>query len=66
MTEERDDMLLVQLPEGGSPQMLWEVAAEQRGQIRHLRPQRSTLERAIVDHLRSGGHWHLGHGWFEL
>ena len=29
-------------------------------------PQRSTLERAIVGHLRSGGHWHLGHGWFEL
>ena len=29
-------------------------------------PRRSTLERAIVDHLRSGGHWHLGHGWFEL
>ncbi len=29
-------------------------------------PRRSTLERAVVDHLRSGGHWHLGHGWFEL
>jgi hypothetical protein len=29
-------------------------------------PQRSTLERAVVEHLRSGGHWHLGHGWFEM
>ena len=29
-------------------------------------PQRSTLERAVVAHLRSGGHWHLGRGWFEL
>jgi len=48
MTEERDDVLLVRLPEGGSPQMLWEVAAEQRGQIRHLRPQRSTLEEVFL------------------
>lgn len=29
-------------------------------------PRRSTLERAIGDHLRSGGHWHIGHGWFEM
>lgn len=29
-------------------------------------PRRTTLERAIVDHVRSGGHWHVGHGWFAL
>ncbi|MFI2005664.1 acyltransferase domain-containing protein [Streptomyces jumonjinensis] len=29
-------------------------------------PRRTTLERAIVDHLRAGGHWYGGHGWFRL
>ncbi len=29
-------------------------------------PRRNSLERAIVDHLRAGEHWHVGHGWFEL
>lgn len=29
-------------------------------------PRSTTLQRAVVDHLRSGGHWHAGHGWFEL
>jgi ABC-2 type transport system ATP-binding protein len=46
--EIRDDSLLVQIPEGRSPQLLWEVAAEQRLQIRHLRPQRSTLEEVFL------------------
>lgn len=27
---------------------------------------RTTLEHAIVDHLRAGGHWHTGNGWFPL
>ncbi|WP_405808983.1 acyltransferase domain-containing protein [Streptomyces sp. NBC_00210] len=27
---------------------------------------RTRLERAIGDHLRAGGHWYCGHGWFEL
>ena len=44
----RDDLLLVQIPEGKSPQMLWEVAAEQQQQIRYLRPQRSTLEEVFL------------------
>lgn len=43
-----DDLLLVQIPDGQSPQMLWEVAREQRQQIRHLRPQRSTLEEVFL------------------
>jgi ABC-2 type transport system ATP-binding protein len=46
--EPRDDSLLVQIPEGRSPQLLWEVAAEQGLQIRHLRPQRSTLEEVFL------------------
>ena len=46
--EVRDDVVLLQIPEGRSPQMLWEVAAEQRQQIRYLRPQRSTLEEVFL------------------
>lgn len=29
-------------------------------------PRRTVLERAVVDHLRKGGHWYVGHGWFPL
>ncbi|MFI1399818.1 acyltransferase domain-containing protein [Streptomyces sp. NPDC020681] len=29
-------------------------------------PRRTSLERAIGDHLRAGRHWYGGHGWFEL
>jgi ABC-2 type transport system ATP-binding protein len=46
--ELRDDLLYVQIPEGRSPQMLWELAAEERQQIRYLRPQRSTLEEVFL------------------
>lgn len=28
-------------------------------------PQRTTLERAVVGHLREGGHWHNQTGWFR-
>ena len=45
----RDDLLCVQIPEGGSPQMLWEVAAKENEQIRYLRPQRSTLEEVFLN-----------------
>jgi hypothetical protein len=31
----------------------------------HALPRRTTLERAVGDHLRAGRHWHMGHGWFE-
>jgi ABC-2 type transport system ATP-binding protein len=47
-TEVRDDSLLVQIPDGRSQRLLWEVAAEQGLQIRHLRPQRSTLEEVFL------------------
>jgi len=43
-----EDRLVVQLPEGASQQMLWQMAAEQRQQIRYLRPQRSTLEEVFL------------------
>jgi hypothetical protein len=29
-------------------------------------PRRTALERAVGDHLRGGGHWYIGHGWFPL
>ncbi|EPH43237.1 hypothetical protein STRAU_3696 [Streptomyces aurantiacus JA 4570] len=29
-------------------------------------PRRTRVERAVGDHLRGGGHWYVGHGWFPL
>jgi hypothetical protein len=29
-------------------------------------PRRTSLERAVVDHLRSGGHWYGARGWLPL
>ena len=29
-------------------------------------PRRTVVERAVGDHLKAGGHWHIGHGWFPL
>jgi ABC-2 type transport system ATP-binding protein len=46
--EMRDDSLLVQIPDGRTQQLLWEVAAQERVQIRNLRPQRSTLEEVFL------------------
>jgi ABC-2 type transport system ATP-binding protein len=46
--ELKDDVLRVRLPDGHSPQILWQAAAEEREQIRHLRPQRSTLEEVFL------------------
>lgn len=48
-TEQADDVLRVQLPEGTSAQLLWEVAASEQQQIRYLRPQRSTLEEVFLN-----------------
>jgi ABC-2 type transport system ATP-binding protein len=42
-------VLLVQVPEGRSPQVLWQAASEERKQIRYLRPQRSTLEEVFLN-----------------
>ncbi len=46
--QRHDSMLIVQLPEGKSPRMLWQLAAEKNLQIRHLKPQRSTLEEVFL------------------
>jgi ABC-2 type transport system ATP-binding protein len=43
-----EDRLVVHLPAGESPQLLWRTAAEQGQQIRHLRPQRSSLEEVFL------------------
>jgi ABC-2 type transport system ATP-binding protein len=48
-TEFVDDLLRVRIPAGGSPQLLWEVAADRNEQIRYLRPQRSTLEEVFLN-----------------
>jgi ABC-2 type transport system ATP-binding protein len=47
-TEVTDDLLRVRLPDGQSPQILWQAAADEHEQIRHLRPQRSTLEEVFL------------------
>jgi ABC-2 type transport system ATP-binding protein len=44
----QDHGLLVRLPSGQSEQMLWSLAIAAGEQIRHLRPQRSTLEEVFL------------------
>jgi ABC-2 type transport system ATP-binding protein len=46
--QRHDDLLRVRIPPDRSPQLLWELAAETHEQIRHLRPQRSTLEEVFL------------------
>jgi ABC-2 type transport system ATP-binding protein len=48
-TKLHDDLLVVDLPEGSSPQLLWETAARGQHQIRFLRPRRSTLEEVFLE-----------------
>ncbi|HKB38454.1 MAG TPA: ABC transporter ATP-binding protein [Gemmataceae bacterium] len=43
-----DDLLLVELPEGKTQAVLWELARQTGQQIRHLRPRRSTLEEIFL------------------
>jgi ABC-2 type transport system ATP-binding protein len=43
-----DDLLLVQVPAGQSQALVWKAAADQREQIRFLRPRRSTLEEIFL------------------
>jgi ABC-2 type transport system ATP-binding protein len=47
--QQRDDVLVVQIPTGQSPRMLWEAAAGESEQIRYLRPRRSTLEEVFLE-----------------
>ena len=46
---EREDVLVVRIPDGQSPRLLWEAAAGEGEQIRYLRPQRSTLEEVFLE-----------------
>jgi ABC-2 type transport system ATP-binding protein len=48
-----EDLLLVQIPDGATQQIIWKTAAEQKEQIRHLRPQRSTLEEVFLNALEN-------------
>jgi ABC-2 type transport system ATP-binding protein len=50
-----DGGLLVRLPAGQSPQMLWELAAAAGEQIRRLRPQKSTLEEVFLKAIETEG-----------
>ena len=45
---EHDHTMLVQLPPGESERMIWSLAAEAGEQVRHLRPQRSSLEEIFL------------------
>jgi ABC-2 type transport system ATP-binding protein len=44
----REDLLVVQLPPEQTPALLWQLAATQGEQIRHLRPQHSSLEEVFL------------------
>jgi ABC-2 type transport system ATP-binding protein len=46
--ETRVDRLIARLPSGQSEELLWQVAAASGEQIRHLRPQRSSLEEVFL------------------
>jgi ABC-2 type transport system ATP-binding protein len=52
--EARDGRLVVHLPRGRSEQLVWQVAAASGEQVRHLRPQRSTLEEVFLKALDEG------------
>jgi len=45
---QQDHTLLVRLPPGQSERMIWSLAAETGEQVRHLRPQRSSLEEIFL------------------
>ena len=44
----RDSYLVVRLPSGQSQRVIWELAAAAGEQVRHLRPQKSTLEEVFL------------------
>ena len=73
--ELHDDVLRVRIPAGQSPQMLWEVAAEQNEQIRYLAAAAQHARRSVLESRGANlmpifdqgyQHWsgHLsGHAW---
>lgn len=52
--QSRDDSLLVQLHNEHSTDMIWRIARESKVQIRHLRPQRSSLEEVFLEAVERG------------
>ena len=48
IAQPQDDVLLVQLPAGRTPELVWQIASDLGEQVRHLRPQRSTLEEVFL------------------
>jgi hypothetical protein len=44
-----DDTLLVELPEGRTPALLWQAAIDAGEQIRTLKPLRNTLEEVFLN-----------------
>src|SRR5947209_16741773 len=52
--EPREDLLVVRLPEGGSRDLLWQLAAASGEQIRYLRPQRGTREEVFLKAVDEG------------
>lgn len=53
-SKSQDGMLIVTLPEGAKPDLLWQVARETGEQIRHLRSRRGSLEDVFMKALREG------------
>ena len=49
VVRQQGEVLLVEIPLNGSSAMLWQAAARHQQQIRHLRPQRSTLEEVFLN-----------------
>jgi ABC-2 type transport system ATP-binding protein len=49
-----DDLWQVQLSDGHGAEAVWRIAAEANVQIRHLRPQRSSLEEVFLQAVGSG------------
>jgi ABC-2 type transport system ATP-binding protein len=45
---EHEQTMLVRLPPGGSERMIWSLAVEAGEQVRHLRPQHSSLEEIFL------------------
>jgi ABC-2 type transport system ATP-binding protein len=46
--EPKDDLLIVSLPAGQTPELFWKAAAAAGHQIRYLRPRRGTLEEVFL------------------
>ena len=53
--EAKDDLLVVDLPEGREPSILWEAARSSGEQIRLLRPRQSSLEEVFLDAISGDG-----------